>query len=83
VYSSCILLLNVLEQAPGTTLTPGPKSGVHFNVLAERLPFVSRHALARAALKIGLAALEANPKRLVDEEMVRSPRERKRASRKS
>jgi len=48
------------------------------DALAERLPFVSRHALARAALKIGLAALEADPKRIVDEEMVKSPTRRTR-----
>src|ERR1019366_7023427 len=30
VYSSLVLLLSVLEQAPRTTLTRGPKSGVHF-----------------------------------------------------
>lgn len=47
--------------------------------LAERLPFVSRHALARAALKIGLAALEADPTRIVKDEMVK-PSTRRRPS---
>jgi predicted transcriptional regulator len=48
--------------------------------LAERLPFVSRHALARAALKIGLAALEADPTRIVKEEMVKPSTGRRRPS---
>lgn len=50
-----------------------PEDYERLDVLADRLPFVSRHALARAALKIGLSALEADPKRLLDEEMVPSP----------
>lgn len=50
------------------------------DVLAERLPFVSRHALARAALKIGLAALEADPTRIVKEEMVKPTPGRRRPS---
>jgi hypothetical protein len=50
-----------------------PEDYERLDVLAERLPFVSRHALARAALKIGLSALEDDPKRLLDEEMVKTP----------
>lgn len=50
-----------------------PEDDERLDVLAERLPFVTRHQLARAALKIGLSALEADPKRLVDEEMVKTP----------
>lgn len=50
-----------------------PEDYERLDVLAERLPFVSRHALARAALKIGLSALESDPKRLLDEEMVKAP----------
>lgn len=50
-----------------------PEDYQRLDVLAERLPFVSRHALARAALKIGLSALEDDPKRLLDEEMVKAP----------
>jgi hypothetical protein len=46
------------------------QDAARLDALAERLPFVSRHALARAALKIGLAALEADPRRIVEEEMV-------------
>jgi len=34
--------------------------------LAERIPIASRNAIARAALRIGLEALEANPSRIVD-----------------
>jgi len=45
VYSSFILLLGVLEQAPRTTLTPGPKSGVHFTS-PRALVLPSRAALA-------------------------------------
>lgn len=45
--------------------------------LAERIPIASRNAVARAALRLGIRVLEANPERAMDDV---SPQRRKGSS---
>ena len=46
--------------------------------LAERLPIASRHAIAREALRIGLAALDTDPTQLVKRGTGSAPSKRRR-----
>lgn len=36
------------------------------DALAERIPVVSRNGIARAAMRLGLAALDADPRRILE-----------------
>ena len=48
------------------------------DALADRISNSSRNAIARAAIRIGLAELEANPTKLVTEAEPRPPHRRRR-----
>jgi hypothetical protein len=43
-----------------------PADLARLDALAQRIPFVSRHGVARAALRLGMAQLEENPARILD-----------------
>jgi hypothetical protein len=44
------------------------EEGARLDAIVERVPIASRHSIARAALRIGLDALEADITRLVSHE---------------
>ena len=47
------------------TLRLAPADVARLDSLAQRIPIASRHTVARAAMRIGLAVLEADPTRIV------------------
>lgn len=52
---------NMAELTEALYLRCAPEDIERLNALAERLPLASRNAIARAAMRIGLAAIEADP----------------------
>ncbi len=51
---------------------------IRLDALAETIPIASRNAIARAALRIGLSALETDPSQLFASKKPRAPKTRRR-----
>ncbi len=55
------------DRRPTTvTISTGPTEETSIELVLEQVPLANRHAVARAGLRVGLAALLENPSLIVD-----------------